>query len=218
MVKNLPAMWVMQFWSLGQADSLEKEMATHSSILAWKIPWTKEPSRLQPIGLQRVRHDWTTNTFTFSSFTGSTALSLSHTFMLQNSEKGSTSTPGPRRQRTCSHSVPGVILDKRQHWNMNHGWHISIASGLNCLIWLMYYECLRENFLVFRKYPLKYLGLKGQQYLQFTLKWLRKIYTHMCMYMCVYIYIYTHTHIYREREVCVCVCVCVHMCIKRGCD
>ena len=134
MVKNLPAMWVMQFWSLGQADSLEKEMATHSSILAWKIPWTKEPSRLQPIGLQRVRHDWRTNTFTFPSFTGSTALSLSHTFMLQNSEKGSTSIPGPRRQRTCSHSVPGVILDKRQHWNMNHGWRISIASGLNCLI------------------------------------------------------------------------------------
>ena len=134
MVKNLPATWVMQAQSLGQAGFLEKEMATHSSTLAWNTPWTKEPSGLQSIGLQRVRHDWATNTFTFSSSTGSTALSLSHTFMLQNSEKDSTSIPGPRRQRTCSHSVPGVILDKRQHWNMNRGWRISIASGLNCLI------------------------------------------------------------------------------------
>ena len=64
----------------------------------------------------------------------------------------------------------------------------------------MYCGCLRENFLVFRKHPLKYLGVKGQQCLQFTLKWLRKIYTHMRMYICVYIYIHT----YIEREVCVC--------------
>ena len=47
-------MWV-QF--LGQEDALEKEMATHSSILAWKIPWTEEPGGLQSMGLQRVRHD-----------------------------------------------------------------------------------------------------------------------------------------------------------------
>jgi len=46
-----------QFPSLGQEDPLEKEMATHSSILAWKIPWTEEPGRLQSVGLQRVRHD-----------------------------------------------------------------------------------------------------------------------------------------------------------------
>ena len=43
--------------SLGQDDSLEKEMATHSSILAWRIPWMEEPGRLQSMGLQRVRHD-----------------------------------------------------------------------------------------------------------------------------------------------------------------
>ena len=47
-------MWVL---SLGQEDSLEDEMATHSSILAWKIPRAEEPSRLQPMGLQRVGHD-----------------------------------------------------------------------------------------------------------------------------------------------------------------
>ena len=47
MVKNLPAVWKTQVWSLGQEDPLEKEMATHSSILAWRISWTEEPGRLQ---------------------------------------------------------------------------------------------------------------------------------------------------------------------------
>ena len=47
----------MQVRSLGQEDSLEKEMATHSSILAWKIPWTEEPVGPQSMGSQRVRHD-----------------------------------------------------------------------------------------------------------------------------------------------------------------
>ena len=57
MVKNLPAMWETQVLSLGQEESLEKGMATHSSILAWRIPWTEEPGELQPMGLQRVGHD-----------------------------------------------------------------------------------------------------------------------------------------------------------------
>ena len=56
-VKNLPAMRGMRVPSLGQVDSLEKEMATHSSILAWTLPWTEEPGRLQSIGLQRVGYD-----------------------------------------------------------------------------------------------------------------------------------------------------------------
>ena len=56
MVKSLPAMWETQVQSLGQEDPLEKEMATHSSILAWKIPWTEEPGRLQSMELQRVGH------------------------------------------------------------------------------------------------------------------------------------------------------------------
>ena len=57
MVKRLPAMQETWVQSLGQGDPLEKEMATHSSILAWKIPWTEEPDRLQSIGSQRVGHD-----------------------------------------------------------------------------------------------------------------------------------------------------------------
>ena len=64
-VKNLPAMQETQVQSLGREDPLEKEMAIHSSILAWEIPWTEEPDGLQSTGSQRVRHD------------GATTLSLS---------------------------------------------------------------------------------------------------------------------------------------------
>ena len=56
MVKNLPAMLETWVPSLGQEDPLEKEKAIHSSILAWRIPWTEEPGRLQSMGLQRVGH------------------------------------------------------------------------------------------------------------------------------------------------------------------
>ena len=54
--------WVQ---SLGQEDPLEKGMATHSSVLAWRIPWTEQPGRLQSTGLQRARHAWATNAFTW---------------------------------------------------------------------------------------------------------------------------------------------------------
>ena len=57
MVKNLPAMQETWVRSLGQEDPLEKEIATYSSILAWKIPWIEEPDRLQSMGSQRVGHD-----------------------------------------------------------------------------------------------------------------------------------------------------------------
>ena len=57
LVKNLPALQVIQVQSPGWEDPLEKGRATHSSILAWKIPWTEEPGGLQFMGLQRVGHD-----------------------------------------------------------------------------------------------------------------------------------------------------------------
>ena len=57
MVKNLPAMQETQVRSLGQEDPLERGMATHSSILAWRIPWTEYPGGLQSMGSQRVRHN-----------------------------------------------------------------------------------------------------------------------------------------------------------------
>ena len=66
MVKNPPVMQETLVQSLGQEVPWEKGMATHSSVLAWKIPWTEEPGGLQPMGSQRVRHNWVTNPFIFS--------------------------------------------------------------------------------------------------------------------------------------------------------
>ena len=57
MLKNLPAMKETWIQFLSQEDPLEKEMAAHYSILAWRVPWTEEPGGLQSIGLQRVGHD-----------------------------------------------------------------------------------------------------------------------------------------------------------------
>ena len=57
-------MWETQVWSLGWEDLLEKEMETHSSILAWTTPWTEDPGELQFMGSQRVQHNWTTNAYT----------------------------------------------------------------------------------------------------------------------------------------------------------
>ena len=68
-IKHLPAVQETWVWSLGWEDSLEKEMAPHSSILAWRIPWIEEPGRLQSTGSQRVGHDW------------ATSLSLSNTYL-----------------------------------------------------------------------------------------------------------------------------------------
>ena len=65
MVKNLPAMWETWVGSLGWENPLEKGIAIHSSILAWTIPWTEEPSGLQSIGSQRVRRNCAINTCRF---------------------------------------------------------------------------------------------------------------------------------------------------------
>ena len=64
-VKRLPTMRETWVRSLGWEDLLEKAMATHSSSLAWKIPWTEEPGRLQSMGSQRVGHDWATLTLLY---------------------------------------------------------------------------------------------------------------------------------------------------------
>ena len=76
-VKHLPTMWEIQVQSLGQEDLLEKEMATHSSIVAWKIPWTEEPGRLQSIGSQSQTR---LSDFTFTLSTGD-IISLKQTIL-----------------------------------------------------------------------------------------------------------------------------------------
>ena len=84
MLKHLPAMRQTQIRSLGQKDPLEKEMATHSSTLAWKMPWTEEPGRLQSMGSQRIGHDWPTS-LSFSDYSppGSTVHGISQARILE---------------------------------------------------------------------------------------------------------------------------------------
>ena len=65
MINNQPAMQETRVWSLGQEDLLEKGMATHFSILAWRIPWMEESGKLQSMGSQRVTHNWVMITFAF---------------------------------------------------------------------------------------------------------------------------------------------------------
>ena len=72
-VKNLPAMWETRIQSLHQEARLEKGPATHSSILAWRIPWTEGPGRLQSVGSQRVGHNWATSTPTKKWMAGLTS-------------------------------------------------------------------------------------------------------------------------------------------------
>ena len=67
MVNNPSTMQETQVWFLGQEDPLQKSLAIHSGILAWTIPWTATPGRLQSMSSQRVRQDWVTNTFTFTT-------------------------------------------------------------------------------------------------------------------------------------------------------
>ena len=63
LVKNLPAVQETWVWYLSWEDPLEKEVATHSNILAWEISWTEEPGGLHSLGSQRDGHDWATNTY-----------------------------------------------------------------------------------------------------------------------------------------------------------
>ena len=103
-VKNLPAMQETAVQSLGQEDPLEKEMTIHSSTIAWKIPWTEEPDRLQSVGLQRVGNDWTTS---LSLFTLS--------------------------QRTWSHFVGNFVPDGQIQWSFisyNSSWGHACKSRI----------------------------------------------------------------------------------------
>ena len=88
MVKHLPTRRETQVWSLGHEDPLEKERASHSSTLAWKMSWTEECGGLQSMGSQRVRHDW------------ATSLSLSFTWWQSNAENSPSQTSTVHESRT----------------------------------------------------------------------------------------------------------------------
>jgi len=136
-VKNPPAMqetqemWV-QF--LGQEDLLEEEMATHSSVLAWKIPWTEESGRLQSVGLHRVRHNWTTE----HAHTGHTESSFrpvnSHIVKKRKKERGREK----ERKRERGRKKGGRKRGREKGWD--EGGTINHSSVL------CYSSCLPESW------------------------------------------------------------------------
>ena len=95
-VKSPPSMLV---WSLGQEEPLKKEISTHSSILVWRIPWMEEPSRLQSMELQRVRHEWATNILTFPSYSGKESTCQCRRQRRQESDQLSMQIPFHTRSR-----------------------------------------------------------------------------------------------------------------------
>ena len=100
-VKCLPAIQETWVQSLGWEDTLEKEIATHTSILAWRIPWIEEPGGLQSMGSQRVRHNWATNTHTHT-----------HTHIITSGELMLT-----------NHRIQTTHLDGlASWWARNHSW------------------------------------------------------------------------------------------------
>ena len=111
-VKRLPAMQEAWVRSLGQEDPLEKEMATHSSTLASKIPWTEEPGRLQSMGSQRVWQDWVT--------------SLSFFFFLLQMSRWRPSGPSGKFQLTG-------VSDPRD-WDQLHLW-LKVPQTGHLLMW-----------------------------------------------------------------------------------
>ena len=108
-VKRLSTMWETQVQSLGWEDPLEKEMAIHSSTIAWKIPWTEDPGRLQSMGSQRVGHDW------------ATSLSLSPA--LQR----------PGRHKTWCLSVDSQRNISEQNWERMWPRHLNNLTGISNL-------------------------------------------------------------------------------------
>ena len=142
MVKHLRTMWEAQAGSLAWEDPLEKEMAMHSSTLAWKIPWTEEPVRLQYMGLQRVRHDWAAS-LSFTEFKLSCVITSSGPKerkkekkkkrknkcfkwpRLRNvEEKRCLSFPPPWELQTpLSSASPGLLINLPRNW-LSHFEHL----------------------------------------------------------------------------------------------
>ena len=119
-VKNLHAIWKTWGRSLPLEDLLKKGMATHSSILTWRIPWTEEPGKLQSIGLQRVRQDWATNTHKHTHTHTHTHIHT-HTHARVRKEMG---FPGSSdgKESTCNAGDLGSITGSRRYPGEGNGY------------------------------------------------------------------------------------------------
>ena len=126
MVKNLPAMQETWVWSLDWEDPMEEGLATHSSILAWRIPWTEEPGGLQSVGWQRAGHNWVTNTHTHTH---------THTQILTVQYRG-----GLLKHKMLTHKHTWICLKWFFHgWSEDRCW---VAKGRLCWSTLISYHYL----------------------------------------------------------------------------
>ena len=127
LVKSLSATWETQVQSLSREDPLEREMATHSSILAWRIPWTEEPGRLQSMGSQRAGRGWVTDTFTFTEYPGASLVAqmAKNLPAMQETQVWSLGGEDPLEKRMATHSS---ILAWEMLWTEESGGLQSIGS------------------------------------------------------------------------------------------
>ena len=121
MIKTLDAMQETQVWSLDQEDSPEKWMATHSSILAWKIPWTEEAGRLQSMGSQRVRHNWATSTIYSLTVGNSNGKESAHNLGDLGLIPGSGRSPGGGHGNPLQDFCLENSMDRGAWWAIAHG-------------------------------------------------------------------------------------------------
>ena len=139
-LKHLPGIQETRVRSLGREDPLEKEMATHSSTLAWRIPWREEPGRLQSMGLKRVRHDW------------ATSLSLWFLVLLFNCSVVSSSL-WPRGLHPCPSLSPRVFSNS---YPLSQWCHPTISSSVTS------FSCL-QSFPALGSFLMNWLLASGDQ-------------------------------------------------------
>ena len=139
LVKNLPAVKEAWVWSLGYEDSLEEEMATHSSILSWKIPGTEESGGLQSSGWQGVEHDWATEHAVAYMF----ALTHTYTYYIFHSWVASFSLSfvtcicsRALRNKTSLLFVGAFVWQMYFHWTEDSPAYLGYFSGLLCFFTL----------------------------------------------------------------------------------
>ena len=121
-VKRLPTMQETRVQSLGWEDLLEKEMATYSSTLAWKIPWTEEPGSLQSVGLQRFGHDWATSLYFFYG----TKIWLKHRWVGLSCSTTFGASPG-KIQMTADWNYLGLFIHMLGPWT-GMIWRLRLAG------------------------------------------------------------------------------------------